>query len=279
MSVDDTLELDTIIEEGTSGVTTVADGTEGTDFNLDIFNTKTEVFDPIKSGTYNLNINGQQLTVKVTKLNTVPDRKDLQAQYDATKLSYNDGDKVSTWFDESETSYDLTEGNSPTYKSDIINGNPVVRFDGSNDYLNVEWSKISQPYHIFTVFRVRRVPVGKHNYPLSNNSDNNSVFSYRSGSSFGWRLNSGTHNLDGGSVDKNTHIGNFLFNGSSSSIRIDSKSISEGNAGSNGLKGLKIGTHPDNILHAKIDFGEILIYPQNKIGSQSEIENYLSSKW
>lgn len=67
MSLDDTLELDTIIKEinSSSGVATITDGTEGTDYNLGIIQSQTEVFDPINSGTYNIDINGQTLTVDV----------------------------------------------------------------------------------------------------------------------------------------------------------------------------------------------------------------------
>lgn len=75
MSLDDTLELDTIIEESTEALNsvTVADGTEGSDFRSDGLQTKTYIFDPINSGIYNLNINNQTLTVKVINSTTIPD--------------------------------------------------------------------------------------------------------------------------------------------------------------------------------------------------------------
>ena len=275
MSLDDTLELDTIIKESTEATDPISYDTNK--FKSDGIQKHTGILKPQNTGTYTININGQELVVEVTG-SSIPDKKDLKAWYDATKLSYSDGDSVSIWEDKN-SNYNLTEGTAPTYKEDIIDRNSVVRFDGSNDYLNVEWSKISQPYHIFAVFKVRRIPSGEHNYPLSNNSGNNSVFSYRSGNSFGWRLNSGTTEIDGGSVDKNVHVGSFLFNGESSLIRLDGNLITSGDAGSNGLKGLKIGTHPDNILYAKIDFGEILIYTKDKTNNQEKIENYLLNKW
>lgn len=68
MSLNDTLELDTIIEESSraSDLVTITDGTEGQDFNSNGIRTDTYIFDPINSGTYNIDINGQTLTVEVT---------------------------------------------------------------------------------------------------------------------------------------------------------------------------------------------------------------------
>lgn len=75
MSLNDTLELDTIIKESADATVpiTVADGTEGTDFDLDGIQTHTGIFNPTNSGTYNINIKGQELTVKVTKPSNIPD--------------------------------------------------------------------------------------------------------------------------------------------------------------------------------------------------------------
>jgi len=50
----------------------------------------------------------------------------------------NDGDKVATWEDlsgEGNDATQATEANRPTYKTDILNGKPVVRFDGSGSYM------------------------------------------------------------------------------------------------------------------------------------------------
>lgn len=72
MSTGDTLELDTIIEESSSSdILNITDGTEGQDFNLSGIDTHTDIFDPIKSGTYNIDVNGQTLTVEVIDTNII----------------------------------------------------------------------------------------------------------------------------------------------------------------------------------------------------------------
>lgn len=75
MSLDDTLELDTIIEESNEPLSsvTVTNGTDGTDFKSTGIKTGTYIFNPISSGTYNLNVNGRELSVEVTDPSNIPD--------------------------------------------------------------------------------------------------------------------------------------------------------------------------------------------------------------
>jgi hypothetical protein len=75
MSLDDTLELDALIQESNKPekIINITDGTEGTDFDLDGIQTHTGIFNPTNAGTYNIEINGQKLTVKVKESSAIPD--------------------------------------------------------------------------------------------------------------------------------------------------------------------------------------------------------------
>lgn len=58
--------------------------------------------------------------------------------YSSGTTPCNDGDGVATWTDASPYAYGLTQGISgkrPLYKTNIINGFPIVRFDGTDDIL------------------------------------------------------------------------------------------------------------------------------------------------
>jgi hypothetical protein len=71
--------------------------------------------------------------------NQTPDQiAGLKLWLKADSLALSDGDPVGTWTDSSGTSNDATQataGFKPLYKTGIINGKPVVRFDGVDDYL------------------------------------------------------------------------------------------------------------------------------------------------
>lgn len=52
----------------------------------------------------------------------------------------NDADPVTTWPDSSGKGRDATQsvgGNKPAYKVNIVNGKPVVRFNGSSNFMNL----------------------------------------------------------------------------------------------------------------------------------------------
>lgn len=62
----------------------------------------------------------------------------LLAWYRADSYVGSDGDAVGTWSDSSGNGRDMTQGTAgykPLYKTNIRNGRPVMRFDGTDDYL------------------------------------------------------------------------------------------------------------------------------------------------
>ena len=77
MSLDDTLELDTIIKESNIASDPIEDvkynGSSTNEYDSDNIQTHTSIFKPRKSGTYDIFVNGQKLTIEVTDPNTIPD--------------------------------------------------------------------------------------------------------------------------------------------------------------------------------------------------------------
>jgi hypothetical protein len=82
---------------------------------------------------------------------------------DVNGTTATDGAAVTTWADQSGNGFVFQGPNPPIYKTGILNGKPVVRFDGVNDTLNVVWTgtpimALASPYTIFTVVRIATVP-------------------------------------------------------------------------------------------------------------------------
>jgi len=58
---------------------------------------------------------------------------------DARYINQSDNTSVSAWTDRSANNHSIaqsTAANQPTFRTNQMNGNPVVRFDGSNDFLD-----------------------------------------------------------------------------------------------------------------------------------------------
>lgn len=202
----------------------------------------------------------------------IPDSEDLHARYDATALSLSDGQSVSTWGDETGNGYALTAGTAPTYKTGVINGNPVVRYDGVGDFLSVDWTALSQPNHIFLVAQIG----GDDGYFDSFEDDNERhLFDINSGE---YRMLTGTL-LGGGSPDTNWNILNTLYDGSGSELRVNGSSVMTGDVGGQPFGGITVGGNFDQSQFFDVDVGEILVYPQDKSAVQSDVESYLSDKW
>lgn len=73
MSLDDTLELDTIIEKSSRASKPLTFNSDN--FSSNGIQTHTEILNPKESGTHKITINGQELTVKVTDPTNIPNDK------------------------------------------------------------------------------------------------------------------------------------------------------------------------------------------------------------
>lgn len=224
---------------------------------------------------------GLQISGRSLVRTVIPDSEDLHAHYDATEISASDGDTISTWPDEID-GHDLTTGTAPTYRTNIIDGNPIVRFDRSNlDFLNVDFATVSQPVHYFVVYRVNKLGDGYGAYLDS--SDDTTSSRQKIGVNIdvsAWGLDAGNL-ITGGSTDTSDfHISTSLF-ASTSKHRVDGSEVISGDAGSDGQEGLTVGSGRAHTLSSGIgvDIGEILMYPMDKSDIQSDVEQYLSDKW
>lgn len=75
---------------------------------------------------------------------------------DASSLSLNDGDKISTWTDLSgngNDAFQLDTAKQPIFKTNQQNGQPAILFDGNNDFLNLVTDINSEALSVFIIFK------------------------------------------------------------------------------------------------------------------------------
>lgn len=105
----------------------------------------------------------------------------LKLWLDASTISgLVDSDPVTTWTDLSGNGNDATQSTAaakPTYKTNIINGRPVVRFDGVDDYLSSTgvvsgFAAQDQPLTVFAVVKANDISVNRAIWSLGSSGSN-----------------------------------------------------------------------------------------------------------
>jgi len=202
----------------------------------------------------------------------------LQHRYDATQLSLNDGDPVNTWPDSAGTE-DASAVNAPTYRNTGIGGLPSVEFvDSANEHLQVNFaSTISQPLEYFSVINLNDNNFAQ-DFVDGFSQNVRTRFNYGTGE---MALLAGTPLVFSFNPPNSPTIATSIFDGANSELRLNGTSIFTGNAGSNGMDGIHIGTRLGS-TNTSIDglIGEILIYDASASGfDRSGVESFLSGKW
>lgn len=208
----------------------------------------------------------------------------LQQWVDATAITgLSDGDAVVAWIDLSGNANHLTSptsGKRPKYKTNIINSNPAVLYDGIDDVSCNSGLVISQPVTIFMTF-------------YATNAEGSTLrlyYGYTTPASYGgtdvtpnpdeYFINSGS-SLTGGTFPKNTWTPIIVvLNGASSVLYQNGTSVLSGNPGSNGTDGICYATSNAAAFPFAGYFGEIGVY--NKALNATEIaglNTYLANKW
>lgn len=201
---------------------------------------------------------------------------DSDVWYDATELTgFSDGDPVSTWPDKSGPN-DLTAGAAPTYQTSVLNDNPVVRFDGVDDYLQSSFAALSEPWQVYVVARFRSI--GSTQAIWGDASDGAPAL-FENGRS-NWTVKyDGETDLEGSSVDTNWHILSVL-SGSSDVLRVDGSDDATVSNSPHQLNGFTVGARGSLDSYGATDVGEILIYDSSLSATDRDsVESYLSDKW
>jgi hypothetical protein len=189
-----------------------------------------------------------------------------------------DGDPVGRWTDRSVNGTNATQATDakrPTLKLNVQNGNPVVRYDGVDDFLAAALTT-AQPITLFVVAKSAA------NKVLLDGDDATDRVLWYTNSSGNWEAFAGT-SLAADARLNAFHQHSVIYNGASSQVWKDGVSqAGPGAAGSNGLSGLTIGDAylRDGGQAFNGDVGEILIYSGALAAADREaVQAYLKGKW
>lgn len=194
-STDFTVELPVGSAVFGSVTVTPSDGGDGGTFTPTTVNlstiapSATFTYTPASSGSKTISVtnnggltNPANLTYNaVFSPNNLPD---LILWLKADALSLANNDPVGTWPDSSSAANDFTQataGNKPLFKTNIVNSLPVVRFDGSDDYLTRTANMMdgTDSYTIFAVIKSATIAAGSGNIFSSGISATNWYIQFR----------------------------------------------------------------------------------------------------
>jgi hypothetical protein len=214
---------------------------------------------------------------------------------DASTFSYSSSNIISQWGDKSGNSRNATQGtvaSQPTRETSIINGLPVVRFDGSNDFL--DFTNIlngDSTFTIFWVLRPRNVSSGTYQPSFSSQTSpdaDDGALHYINPSSQGasypfqtksWQTYDNTNTY----VANTSYLMEFIADGSVFKVfrngTQESTNKNVGSAPAYVTTKIAYQNNPGG-RYGAFDFGEILIYNTTLSGTDvTTNRNYLNAKW
>lgn len=196
--------------------------------------------------------------------------------FDASILTDADGTALATWTNQGSEG-NLTQGGGtlqPLVKTNILNGNRIVRFDGSNDWMVTPTiTALPQPFHIFLVCNVIAGT-----YVFDSRSGTQLAFLAFPGGSLS--LYAGTAMIGATqALPSGFHRWRFAT-GATDTVHKDGAAFASGNAGANGLNGLSVGASNAGGERSQVDVAEIIVYSRVlDAGEITTVESYLTAKW
>jgi hypothetical protein len=179
----------------------------------------------------------------------------------------SDNDPVTTWLDQSSALADVSQSSAtfkPIYKTAIVNGLPVVRFDGIDDWLYGApfASPLAQPTTVVAVARTSHAAAANEQVFSGLTGTNRHVL-YITGSA--WNIyaqtgGSGTTIAGNAAVDNQWYVVIGVFNGGTSLIEVSGAAPITGSVGTNPLDGPLIGNDPGHGTPWEGDIAGVALY-------------------
>lgn len=205
---------------------------------------------------------------------------------DTADVDFYDRFPVSAWADQSGNGRNLAQATAtrqPYLALDQINGHSAIVFDGSDDYLRVNYTE-SQPLTTFLVCIPAATPfVGAQPQDGGGGTGNNCRFYVADATGQDYGMFSGATLQTSGNLDDSTvwqSVRN-IFNSTSSSFAVNGTVRASGDAGAVGSSGLTIGAFgnlvsnfTDCSVAEVIRYGRVLTAPEI-----AQVEAYITARY
>jgi hypothetical protein len=213
------------------------------------------------------------------------DIANLSIWLDASQITgLSDGEAVATWSDSSGNGNDLTQGTAgfrPIYKESIIGGRPVVRFDPTDDVLQIEGLSLASPNVVFAVVEPATIGVQRmitDHWGGAATPGQRHIFWREVANT--WQINGGVQ-IGGGTVTANPYILMGKYDATDGQIRQNGSVVAgPSNTGSSAMESINLGADSSGGRNWDGDIAEFLIYNRALTADEiSQVENYLSNKY
>ena len=206
-----------------------------------------------------------------------------------------DGAVVGRWEDLTANADHVNQAvvaNKPTLQNgagDLLNGQPVVRIDGANDYLQGAYTTggaMNQPNTFFVVAALDAAAVNDGMFRFVIGSDDvinrADLRQDPTAAPDTWGMHGGANLASAVASNANWNIWTALFNGAGSQLWHNGVSLVVGNAGANNPDGLVVGVYIGgiNTTHWDGDITEIILYDANLSNAdKNQVGNYLATRY
>lgn len=214
------------------------------------------------------------------------DLANLSLWLKADSLGLTDGTPVSSWTDSSGNNNNATQDTSdaqPIFKTNILQGKPVLRFDGVNDKLSETLSGVSNTN--YTVFLVAKsvLATGSFRVALGYGSGTGGILWMGQFDSTNEITISGSQNgndLKSGADTLTNHVYSAVLNSGTLYGYIDGVSAGSGIISDRPSDYLTIGSYSSNSLFWQGDIAEVIVYNSSLNDTdRQQVENYLNTKY
>lgn len=198
----------------------------------------------------------------------------------ADSLSLSDNDPVSLWDDSSGNGNDagvFGPPDNPIYKVNIINGEPVARFNNAGNILITPNFSLAQPCTIFVVTKYSQAVVS--NDTMFDGLTSNSMRGMRS-SATDVQEYAGAFGPLVTTTPEAFHAYSFIYDGASSTVRVDGGTAGTGNPGAGNGGGLTLNSQGGGGGFGGQDMAELLAYNSSlSLVNQNLVFTYLKAKY